>query len=444
MLDLIAKKRDGRAHSAEELDFIARAAAAGSVPDYQLSAWLMAVVCRGMNEQETVAFTRAMAASGDLLDLAGVRGVKADKHSTGGVGDGVSLVLAPLCAAAGLVVPMMSGRGLGHTGGTLDKLEAIPGFRVSLSAGEIKRQLCAIGVAMFGQNERLAPADRALYQLRDATATVPALALIVGSILSKKAAEGLDALVFDVKAGSGAIFQDVKSAERLARALVKTGNGLGIKCVGLLTAMDQPLGRAVGNALELKQAIEVLQGDFKAEDFVECTLVLGGWMLKLGGLAKTAEDGAVKLEALLKNGQALDRFKRMVAAQGGDPKVAQDPGFLPKAAAMREFKAAKSGYLWRLDARRIGELSVLLGAGRSTKEDALDYGAGFVLEKKLGDKVDKGEVLARLYGSDGARLEEALKGFPSAIEISPRRPKVKPVVLKTIQMRRQHGQAHRL
>ncbi len=434
MLDLIAKKREGGTHSPEELEFVARAAAGGSVPDYQLSAWLMAVLLNGMAEKETVALTRAMASSGERLsrDASRSTAARVDKHSTGGVGDGVSLALAPLVAAGGLIVPMMSGRGLGHTGGTLDKLESIKGFRVRLSQDEISAQLRSLGVAMFGQSERLAPADRKLYQLRDATATVPSQPLIVGSILSKKAAEDLDALVLDVKVGSGAIFKTAAEAEKLAKALVRTSNGLGIKTVALLTAMEQPLGRCVGNALEIKEAARALYGDRSSADYVECLLALGGWMLHLGGKAKTPEKGSALCEKLIASGAAVARFKEMIAAQGGDPAVIEDPALLPRAAASKDFIASRSGFVTRLDARAVGQAGVLLGAGRATMDDELDYGAGIELEKKIGDRVEKGERIARLSAANDARLDSAMPVFASAVTVADRRKKPGPTVIKLI------------
>ena len=432
MIDLIAAKRDGARHTPEEIRFIVAGAASGSLPDYQLSAWLMAVCCRGMSDAETVALTREMAASGASLEFKAL-GPKVDKHSTGGVGDGISLALAPLVASAGLVVPMMSGRGLGHTGGTLDKLEAISGFRVRLGLDEIVRQLSRNGVCMFGQSETLAPADRKLYQLRDVTATVESLPLVVGSILSKKLAEGLDALVLDVKVGSGAIFQETRRAAQLARALVKTSRLLGVKAVALLTAMEQPLGRYVGNALEVRQAVEVLQGDCSAGDYVECLLALGGWMLRLGGKARTEEEGARILEARIRDGRAIESFKLMVAAQGGDPRVADNLDLLPKAAASKMAASPKSGYLSRLDARKIGEAAVILGAGRAFLEQKLDYGAGIILDKKVGDSVKKGESVARLYGSDQAKIEEAHAVVQAALAVDAKPPKRRPVVIRVLQ-----------
>ncbi|MDD5302734.1 MAG: thymidine phosphorylase [Elusimicrobia bacterium] len=431
-LDIIAKKRDGGRHTPGELAFVARGAAKGLVPDYQLSAWLMAALCRGMDEKETVMLTKAMAESGETLGLAATGRPKADKHSTGGVGDGVSLALAPLAAACGLAVPMMSGRGLGHTGGTLDKLESIEGFRVRLELPEIRAQMRALGFCLFGQTGTLAPADRTLYALRDATATVPARPLIVASILSKKAAEELDALVLDVKVGSGAIFRDAKSARELARALVKTSKGLGMPTVAVLTAMEQPLGRFVGNALEVRQAVEILRGDETAADYLECLLALGGWMLKLAGLSKTPSAGAELMRAKIKDGSGLSLFRDCVKAQGGSVAVIDDLSLLPKAKLSRAVRAAKSGFVSALDARRIGHAAVLLGAGRAFKDQELDYGAGLELLKKVGDRVTKGEPVAILHAADEARLDLGEREYREALAVSSKAVRPKSVVLEII------------
>ncbi len=431
-LDLIAKKRDGGRHTPGELACVARVAAKGLVPDYQLSAWLMAVLCRGMDEKETVALTRAMADSGETLGLGPLTRPKADKHSTGGVGDGVSLALAPLAAACGLAVPMMSGRGLGHTGGTLDKLESIAGLRVRLDLPEIRAQVAKLGFSLFGQTGALAPADRTLYALRDATATVPAQALIVASILSKKAAEELDALVLDVKVGSGAIFQDAKSARELARALVKTAKGLGMPAVAVLTAMEQPLGRFVGNALEVRQAVEILRGDESAADYLECLLALGGWMLKLGGLSKTPAAGAALMRSKIKDGSGLRLFRDGVKAQGGNAAVIDDLSLLPQAKLSRVVRAAKSGFVSTLDARQIGQAAVLLGAGRAFKDQELDYGAGLELLKKIGDRVTKAEPVAILHAADQAKLDQGERQYREALVVSARAVRPKSVVLEII------------
>ena len=432
LLDLIAKKRDGGRHTPEEFAFISRAAARGEAPDYQLAAWLMAALCRGMDEAETVALTRAMAASGEALGLGELGRPVADKHSTGGVGDGVSLALAPLAAACGLAVPMMSGRGLGHTGGTLDKLEAIPGFRVRLGLPEIRRQLRELGVCLFGQTESLAPADRALYALRDATATVPAQPLIVASILSKKAAEGLDALVLDVKVGAGAIFPDAAPARALARALVRTAKGLGLRTVAVLTAMEQPLGRYVGNALEVRQALEVLRGRDRAPDYRACVEALGGWMLKLAGVVRTPEAGARQIAARIVDGSGFELFCRLVRAQGGDEAAVREPGLLPKARLTRVIESRAAGVVVALDARRVGHAAVLLGAGRSRKDEALDYGAGLELLKKVGERVDKGEPVAVLHAADAARLDAGEAEYRAALKLAARPPRPRPIVLEVI------------
>jgi pyrimidine-nucleoside phosphorylase len=431
-LDLIAKKRDGGRHTPGELEFVANGAAKGLVPDYQLAAWLMAVLCRGMDEKETVALTRAMADSGEKLGLGAVTRPKADKHSTGGVGDGVSLALAPLAAACGLAVPMMSGRGLGHTGGTLDKLESIEGFRVRLELPEIRAQVAKHGFSLFGQTGVLAPADRTLYALRDATATVPALPLIVASILSKKAAEELDALVLDVKVGSGAIFRDVKSARELARALVKTSKGLGIPTVAVLTAMEQPLGRYVGNALEVRQAVEILRGDEAAGDYLECLLALGGWMLKLAGRSKSAAAGSALMRSKIADGSGYRLFRDCVMAQGGSVAVIDDLSLLPKAKLSRAVLAVKPGFVSGLDARKVGHAAVLLGAGRAFKDQELDYGAGLELLKKTGDKVAKGEPVAILHAADETKLDLGEREYREALKISPKVTRPKPVVLEII------------
>jgi pyrimidine-nucleoside phosphorylase len=434
MLDIIAKKRLGGVHTDEEIAFVVKAASDPKVgvPDYQLTSWLMAVCCRGMNETETAALTRAMARSGARLDLKRLRAPKVDKHSTGGVGDGVSLALAPLMAAAGLVVPMMSGRGLGHTGGTLDKLESMKGFRVRMGIPQITAQLGRIGVCMFGQTQDLAPADRTLYSLRDASSTVESVPLVVASILSKKFAEDLDALVLDVKIGSGAIFKNPKEAQALSRALVKTARKLGLKAVAVLTSMDQPLGRYVGNALEVRQAVEILRGDFTSADYAECLLTLGGWMMFLAGKAKSVKEGGSKLEAVIRSGAAFESFKKMVAAHGADPRVVEDLGRLPQGSIMRDIKAPKSGFITWLDARKVGEAAVILGAGRANKDSELDYGAGFILEKKVGARVKKGDCVARIFGSDRARMEEATAYFLTALKIEGKRPKPMPVIRQVV------------
>ena len=432
MLDLIEKKKNGLAHTPEELAFIAQAASGGSAPDYQLSAWLMAVVWRGMTPSETAGLTRAMTASGRRLDLAALKGPKIDKHSTGGVGDGVSIPLAPLAAAAGLVVPMMSGRGLGHTGGTLDQLESIQGFKVSLPPDTIMKHLEDAGLCLFGQSADLAPADRKLYALRDVTSTVGSDPLIVGSILSKKLSEDLDGLVMDVKIGPGAIYPEPAKMKALARHLVSTSKLLGLPAVAVLTRMEEPLGYAVGNALEIRQAIEILRGG-GPEDYLEVLRTLGGWMLKLGGKARTWQEGAETIETLRTNGAGLERFRHIVKLQGGDTGGFDDPDtHLPLAKHSAEVKAARAGFVTGLDARGVGKIAVRLGAGREKADDAIDFGAGLMLHKKRGDAVKKGEALATLYSSDPARLAEAVKAFPEQVTISPKRASVPKVIVGVV------------
>lgn len=434
MLDLIARKRDGLEHAPAELEFIARAAAEGSVPDYQLSAWLMAARLNGLSRAETVAFTRAMARSGRTVRLSSVRAPKVDKHSTGGVGDGISIPLAPLLAVAGAAVPMMSGRGLGHTGGTLDKLESIRGFKVRIPIPAVERQVKDLNVCMFGQSGDLAPADGKLYALRDATATVESRPLIVASILSKKLAEDLDGLILDVKCGSGAFFKDPAQAEGLARDLVRTACGSGLRCVAVMTDMEQPLGLQVGNALEIRQAVDILRGDFTAADYAEVLFTLGGWMLVLGRLEKDWRRGAERLRKLVLTGAPMKRFKEMVKAQGGDPRVADDPErLLPTSRLRAELKAPAEGFLTRLDAKLFGRAAVALGAGRDRQEDKIDFGAGFTLRRKLGDRVRKGETVASVFASDAKRLQAGLRMAQGALEVGRKAPKPRKTILKVIQ-----------
>jgi pyrimidine-nucleoside phosphorylase len=424
MLDLLLKKRSGAEHRADELRFIADGAASGSIPDYQLSAWLMAAFLNPLSGRETADFTRAMAHSGKKLDLKELGAFRVDKHSTGGVGDGVSLALAPIAAAAGVIVPMMSGRGLGHTGGTLDKLESVRGFKVRLSPGRVYKQLEAAGLCMFGQTGELAPSDKKLYALRDASSTVESLPLIVASILSKKYAEDITGLVMDVKYGSGAFLDTFKKSRELALALIRTAKLLGIRCVAVLTAMDEPLGLAVGNAIEMEQSIRILRGEKGPADFVEVLEVLSGWMICLGGKARTPEEGRTKARAAIADGSALEKMRLMVRWQGGDTRVVDAPEkFLPRAKLTAEVRAAKAGYLVKLDARTVGRASVVLGAGRARAEDAVDFGAGIMLCRKIGDRVAAGEITARLYASDAAKLREGKKMFESALETGPRPPR---------------------
>ena len=395
-IDVIRKKRDGVELTRGEIEGLVNAYTEGAIPDYQVSAWLMAVVLKGMTRPETAALTDAMLHSGDVLDLSSLRAKKVDKHSTGGVGDKTSLVLAPLAAAAGIAVPMISGRGLGHTGGTLDKLEAIPGFNVNLSVAEFRRVLEICGCAMIGQTAEIAPADRKLYALRDVTGTVESPYLICASIMSKKLAEGIDALVLDVKTGSGAFMKNELDAVFLAELMVETGERMGKKVVALITDMDQPLGNKIGNALEVMEVVEVLRGG-GPEDLVGLCLELAGWMLHLGGVSHTVAEGKQHSAKLISSGQALEKFRQMVELQGGDGGVIDDNNRLPQARHSLQVSSTTAGYLASMQCERIGSACVILGGGRERKEDSVDPAVGIVLHKKVGDRVAAGERLATIY-----------------------------------------------
>jgi pyrimidine-nucleoside phosphorylase len=412
IVELIAKKRDGMHHTVAEIERIVRAFGDGTMADYQMSAWLMAVYLRGMSDEETVGLTRAMLHSGDVLDLSDVPGVKVDKHSTGGVGDKVSICLAPLVAACGVPVPMVSGRGLGHTGGTLDKLEAIPGFRVGLDAAAFSRIVRDVRACMIGQTQRIAPADKRIYALRDVTATVECIPLIVASILSKKLAEGIDALVLDVKVGRGAFMKTEERARALATALVDVGTAAGKRVVALLTRMDAPLGRAIGNANETREAIDVLFGR-GPEDVTECTLALGAEMLVLGGAAGDLDAARAKLLGAVADGSAARAFERMIEAQGGDPRVVAEPSRMEIAPVTLEVRAERSGFVTGIDALELGLAGVEMGAGRTRADQAVDHGVGIDLAKKPGDAVSAGDVLATVTARsrEGAPLARIAGAF---------------------------------
>jgi pyrimidine-nucleoside phosphorylase len=405
-IDVIRKKRDGGELSRGEIDYLVNSYTVGDIPDYQVSAWLMAVVWRGMTRAETAALTDAMLHSGEVLDLSSLPGKKVDKHSTGGVGDKTSLVLAPLAAAAGIAVPMISGRGLGHTGGTLDKLEAIPGFNVNLPVAEFRRVLESCGCAMIGQTAEIAPADRKLYALRDVTATVESPYLICASIMSKKLAEAIDALVLDVKTGSGAFMKNEKDAAFLAELMVETGEQMGKQVVALITDMDQPLGCMIGNALEVVEVVEVLRGK-GPQDLRELCLELSGWMLHLGGVADTVADGKRQSEKLITSGKALDRFRQMVELQGGDARTIDDPKKLPQARHTMIVSSPRDGYLTSLQCEQVGTACVILGGGRERKEDSVDPAVGIVLHKKVRDAVSAGEPLATIHYNAESRAVRA-------------------------------------
>jgi pyrimidine-nucleoside phosphorylase len=406
VIDLIRKKRDGGPLSSLEIEYLVGGCTNGSIPDYQMAAWLMAVVLRGMTREETAALTHAMLYSGEVLDLSSLPAKKVDKHSTGGVGDKTSLVLAPLVAAGGLYVPMISGRGLGHTGGTLDKLEAIPGFRVGLTVSEFHHVLKACGCCMIGQTEKIAPADRKLYALRDVTGTVESPYLICASIMSKKLAEGTDALVLDVKTGSGAFMKKEEDAVFLAELMVETGELMGKQMAALITDMNQPLGRMVGNALEVQECIEILHGG-GPPDLRELCLELGAWMFYLGGVTKTIAQAKQLCEQLIASGQAFDRFRQMVELQGGDVSTIDDPTRLPRTAHHVEVPSPRTGYVAAIACEQIGTACVILGGGRERKEDAIDPAVGIVVHRKIGDKVSMGEPLCTIHCHSDAQAARA-------------------------------------
>jgi pyrimidine-nucleoside phosphorylase len=428
---LIARKREGGALSDDEIRAVIDGAVTGAIPEYQLSALLMAIVWRGMDARELGAWTRAMIASGDRMSLGHVRGRKVDKHSTGGVGDKVSICLAPLVAACGVPVPMMAGRGLGHTGGTLDKLEAIPGFRTALTPAEFERVLARAGFVLAGQSERLVPADRLLYALRDATGTVESIPLIASSILSKKVAEGADALVMDVKVGRGAFLPGLPRARELARTLVGLGGELGLEVRALLTSMDQPLGLEIGNANELAEAIAVLRGDGPG-DVRALTLRLGGEMLMLGGVARTMREAVARLEAAIASGEGLERLKLCVRLHGGDLRVIDDPGRLPRAPRERVVRAPRAGVVAAVDAGVLGRAAARLGAGRLHKEDRVNPGVGLTLAVKEGARVVRGDALCTIRYSDEERLTAALPQIEAAFRVGARGPTPTLLVLETI------------
>lgn len=417
VVDLIMKKRDAFALEAEEIDFLVQGFSRGDIPDYQMSALLMAVVLRGMNPQETALLTEAMIRSGDVMDLSGVPGPLVDKHSTGGVGDKISLILAPVAAACGIRVPMMSGRSLGHTGGTLDKLESIPGYRTDLSPERFRQGLSKIGFAMIGQSETVVPADRRMYALRDVSGTVESVPLITASIMSKKFAEGAEALVFDVKCGSGAFMKNLEQARALAWSLVSTGKGLGRKVVAVITDMDQPLGRAVGNFLEVEESIDCLRGKGPA-DVVELTCRLAGWMLVLGEKAANPAEGQLMAAKKLSDGSAWDLFLKNVEFQGGQTEFLLHPEKGPHASIKRPLRAASPGTVSRIDAFKVGLASVVLGAGRSRKEDVVLPGVGISIRKSAGEAVSKGDELCLVSGEKEEKVQEALRLLASAWQLA--------------------------
>ena len=413
---LIERKRDGGRIDAGEWRALIFAYAAGHVPDYQMSALLMAIYLRGLDRAETVSLMEAMLESGESLDLSHLGIPRIDKHSTGGVGDKVSIILAPLIASLGVAVPMMSGRGLGHTGGTLDKLESIPGFRTNLSLSEARAQIDELNCALFGQTGEIAPADRKLYALRDATATVESIPLISASIMSKKLAEGINSLVLDIKRGPGAFIGDRESALELARTMIQLGADRGCEVVALLTAMDRPLGRACGNALEVEESIHALKGE-GPPDLMEVTYALGAEMLLMGKIAASREEARDMMERCIASGEAADRFRRIIEVQGGNPGVVDDPATLPQAESVELYASPRAGFIATVDPRTIGRGITALGGGRTTMADVIDPTVGFVITAKPGDRVAAGEPLATIFARDKAGIATGRTVLQKAISV---------------------------
>jgi pyrimidine-nucleoside phosphorylase len=420
-VDVIQRKRDGLELSAAEIDFLVRGFAEARIPDYQASAFAMAVYFRGMTAAETVALTESMMGTGEVLDFQDLPGPKADKHSTGGVGDKTSLILAPIAAACGVYVPMISGRGLGHTGGTLDKLESIPGFRVRLSLAEFRKVLAETRLALIGQTPEIAPADKKLYALRDVTATVESRPLIAASIMSKKMAEGIDALVLDVKTGDGAFMKTLDDALALAETMVDLGRDMGKKVAALITDMEQPLGHAVGNALEVAECLETLKGR-GPKDLESLSLELAAWMLYLAGQTATIDAARSRARDALVSGAALRKLREVVEQQGGEPRIVDDPQLLPRARDVVPLKAERDGRVVAIGCRAVGQAAMLLGAGRETVESVVDPAVGLVLHKKVGDLVIAGEPYLTLHVNDSARLDDALALLTEAIRFGPEAP----------------------
>lgn len=427
MYDLIMKKRNGEALSDAEINYMIEEYTADRIPDYQMSAMMMAVYFRGMNAQETTALTMAMAHSGEMMDLSAISGVKVDKHSTGGVGDKTSIALTPMVAACGVKIAKMSGRGLGHTGGTIDKLESFEGFTTGILAEHFTKQVNEIGVSIMGQTLDIAPADKKLYALRDVTATVDNMSLIASSIMSKKLASGADAIVLDVKTGSGAFMKQEEDAFALAKEMVTLGNMAGRKTIAIVSDMDQPLGYAVGNALEVEEAIATLRGE-GPEDFTQLCMTLGAYMLIAAGAARTEEEAKQKLSAVIQDQSALKKLAEFVEAQGGNSKAVYDTSLLPKSAVAEEIVSAQEGYVKKIDCEEIGICSLILGGGRETKESKIDLSVGLVLHKKVGAYVKAGESLATIYANDKNKLEAAKERFLKAYHMDDKQPERLPLI----------------
>lgn len=430
-VDLIQKKKNGETLTKEEIDFMITDYVAGKIPDYQMSAMLMAIYFNGMENEELAAFTLAMRDSGDLVDLSPIEGIKVDKHSTGGVGDKTTLIVGPIVAACGVPVAKLSGRGLGFTGGTLDKLESISGFRIDLSAEEFFETVKKTGISVIGQTGNLAPADKLLYALRDVTATVDSIPLIAASVMSKKLAAGSDKIVLDVTTGSGAFMKNTRDAKKLAKHMVAIGNHAGKETVAILTGMEEPLGFAIGNNMEVKEAIEVLKGD-GPEDVKEVSVALAGMMLSLGLENVSHSQGKRMAKKALSSGQAFEKFKEMVQAQGGDIRYVEHPEFFERDAFEGEVLAAEDGFLSGMDTEKIGVAAGLLGAGRETKDSVIDMSAGIYLEKKIGDTVKKGEPIAICYAGTKEKLNRGMAMFESSIRYSKEAPRIPKLIVDII------------
>ena len=430
-VDLIQKKKSGETLTKEEIDFMITDYVAGKIPDYQMSAMLMAIYFNGMENEELAAFTLAMRDSGDLVDVSPIEGIKVDKHSTGGVGDKTTLIVGPIVAACGVPVAKMSGRGLGFTGGTLDKLESISGFRIDLSAEEFFETVKKTGISVIGQTGNLAPADKLLYALRDVTATVDSIPLIAASVMSKKLAAGSDKIVLDVTTGSGAFMKNTRDAKKLAKHMVAIGNHAGKETVAILTGMEEPLGFAIGNNMEVKEAIEVLKGD-GPEDVKEVSVALAGMMLSLGLENVSHSQGKRMAKKALSSGQAFEKFKEMVQAQGGDIRYVEHPEFFERDAFEGEVLAAEDGFLSGMDTEKIGVAAGLLGAGRETKDSVIDMSAGIYLKKKIGDIVKKGEPIAICYAGTKEKLNRGMAMFESSIRYSKEAPRIPKLIVDII------------
>jgi len=431
MYDIIMKKRSGEELSTREINFLVNGFNSGEIPDYQMSALLMAIYFQKMTARETADLTTAMVNSGETLDLSAIKGIKADKHSTGGVGDKVSLIMGPMCAALGLPVAKMSGRGLGHTGGTIDKLESIPGFTTSLDTDRFTEQVNSINIALTAQTGNLTPADKKIYALRDCTATVESMPLIASSIMSKKIASGAEVIVLDVKCGSGAFMKTLPDAQSLARLMVDIGDNVGRRTIAVITDMDEPLGRMVGNSLEVIEAIETLKGNGDAR-LVEVCLELGAWMLVGSGMACSHDEAFARLENTLHDQSALNKFREWIGAQGGDVRITEDYNILPQARNVTVYRADRTGYITGMRSDIIGMAAMVLGAGREKKGDRIDASVGIEMCAKTGDRVAKGDIIAKLYSNDNEKTKDALERLAKAYVIANERPKIAPVIKEVI------------